>query len=220
MRCACTRQQRKTGDYVAVKKFLLIGMALIALAAGLLTANFWLAPKAILLTTGTHLTEPRELPDFALTDQNNALVHKDDWRGHWTLVFPGFSYCPDVCPTTLGFLKQLSAALGTPSTQLKIVFFSVDPERDTPQRLHDYIRFYSPNFSTVTAREPQLGAFAKALAVAYTKVPGKTPDSYQMDHSAALILIDPQARISAFFSLPFQLGPMTSDLKALLAQKP
>lgn len=206
--------------HVAAKKFLLIGVAILALAAGLLTANFWLAPKEVELTTGTRLLEPRELPDFLLTDQNNHPVRKDDWRGHWTLVFPGFSYCPDVCPATLGFLKQLSAALGPQSAQLKIVFFSVDPERDTPDRLNQYIRFFSPSFSTVTTREPQLGEFAKALAVAYTKVPGKTPASYTMDHSAALILIDPQARISAFFSPPFQLGPMTKDLQALLAQKP
>lgn len=205
---------------MAAQKFLLIGAAILALAAGLLTANFWLAPKAVELTAGTRLLEPRELPDFVLTDQNNSLVHKDDWRGHWTLVFPGFTYCPDVCPATLGFLKQLSAALGPQSAQLKIVFFSVDPERDTPERLNQYIRFFSPSFSTVTTREPQLGEFAKALAVAYTKVAGKTPDTYTMDHSAALILIDPQARISAFFTPPFKLGPMTTDLKSLLAQKP
>ncbi len=210
----------QTRGHVAAKKFLLIGVAILALMSGLLAANFWLAPKTVELTAGTRLLEPRELPDFLLTDQNNQPVRKEDWRGHWTLVFPGFTYCPDVCPTTLGFLKQLSTALGPQGEQLKIVFFSVDPARDTPQRLNQYIRFFSPSFSAVTTAEPKLGVFAKALSVAYSKVDGKTPDSYTMDHSAVLILIDPQVRISAFFSPPLQLGPMTSDLKALLNAKP
>jgi protein SCO1/2 len=204
---------------MSVKKFLLIGLAIVALVAGLLAANFLTTATSAQLTAGTRLQQPRELPDFQLTDENNAPVHKKDWIGHWTLVFPGFSYCPDVCPATLGYLKQLSAALGPQGSQLKIVFFSVDPERDTPERLKQYIRFFSPSFSAVTAREPQLGEFAKALSIAYAKVPSKTPDTYTMDHSAALILLDPQARITAFFSPPFQLDPMTRDLKAVMGEK-
>lgn len=201
---------------MAVKKFLVIGLAVLALIAGLVAANFWLAPRTIAMTSGTQLTEPRELPDFALLDQNNHPVHKTDWAGHWTLIFPGFTYCPDVCPTTLGLLKQLKTALGAQGEKVNVVFLSVDPQRDTPARLAEYIHFFSPAFSAVTANEPQLGAFTKSLAVAYTKVPGNSADNYSMDHTAALILLDPQVRITAFFTPPHKLEGLVTDLKALI----
>ncbi len=204
---------------MALKKFLAIGACIAAIIAGLLTANYFLASKAISLSAGTLLNEPRALPDFALTDQSNHTLRKDDLTGHWTLIFPGFTYCPDVCPTTLAYLKQLSAALGPQSAQLKVMFLSVDPQRDTPQRLNDYIRFFNPSFIAATVNEPMLTEFTRSLGVAYTKVPGDKPGNYTMDHSAALILIDPQARIAAYFTPPHQLKPMTADLQALMAAR-
>lgn len=215
-------QQRKAdGDLsLSLKKFLAIGASIVAILAGLLTANYLLAPRAIQLASGTLLNEPRELPDFLLTDQSNHFLHKDDFAGHWTLIFPGFTYCPDVCPTTLAFLKQLSAALGPESAQLKVLFLSVDPERDTPQRLNEYIRFFSPDFIAATTGEPMLTEFARNLGVVYTKVPGDKPDTYSMDHSAVLILIDPQVRIAAYFTPPHSLKAMTTDLRALITSKP
>lgn len=202
---------------MSLKKFLVIGAAVIAIVTGLLAANFLLAPRAIQLSAGTLLKEPRALPDFVLTDQNSHFIDKGDLTGHWTLIFPGFTYCPDVCPTTLAYLKQLSAALGPQSAQLKVLFLSVDPERDTPQRLNQYIRFFNPGFIAATASEPALTEFTRSLGVVYTKVPGDKPDSYTMDHSAALILIDPQARIAAYFTPPHELKAMTADLQALMA---
>lgn len=202
------------------KNFLAVGAAIGALLLGLLVANFMLAPKTVALTTGTQLSEPRELPDFQLQDQDDRRISKADWLGHWTLIFPGFTYCPDVCPSTLGLLKQVQAALGSDSAKLKIVFLSVDPERDTPKRLAGYIHFFSPAFSAVTAQEPQLATFTKSLAVAYTKVAGSRPDNYSMDHTAALILLDPQARVTAFFTPPLKLEGLTADLQALLKTTP
>lgn len=201
------------------KKFLLIGVAFVALLAGLLVANrFTSTPNTTALVSGTRLPQAREIADFQLTDQHAALISKKNWQGKWTLVFPGFTTCPDVCPTTLRFLQQLRVALGPEAQKLRIVFLSVDPDRDTPERLNSYVRFFDPNFVAVTAPEPRLAALAKSLSVIYTKVPGKTPDSYTMDHSAALVLLDPQVRVAAFFTPPFQRDPMVQDLRALLAE--
>lgn len=199
---------------------MVVGVAVVALIAGLLAANFLLAPKSVVMTTGTLLGERRELLDFQLIDQDNHIVRKADWQGHWTLIFPGFTYCPDVCPTTLGLLKQLEMALGNQSAQIRIVFLSVDPQRDTPQRLSDYIHFFSPRFSAVTAHEPQLTEFSRSLGIAYTKVAGTSADNYSMDHTAALILLDPSARITAFFTPPHRLEGLKADLLTLINSRP
>lgn len=204
---------------MSFKKFLVIGASVAAVLAGLLCANTWLAPRNVQISSGTLLSEPRQLPEFTLTDQTNHLLHKADFTGHWTLIFPGFTYCPDICPTTLAFLKQLHAALGPQGTPLKIMFLSVDPDRDTPQRLNEYIRFFSPDFIAATAKEPALMEFTRSLGVVYAKVPGDKPDNYNMDHSAVLVLLDPQARIAAYFSPPHVLKDMTTDLQTLLAPR-
>lgn len=200
------------------QRFLLIGAALAALLAGALVANQMSAPRTQALVAGTRLPQPRDIADFNLTDQSGKPVHKADWQGRWTLIFPGFTTCPDVCPTTLRFLQQLRTSLGPQAEHLRIVFLSVDPERDTPARLHAYLQSFDPSFVGVTAPEPQLAAIAKSLSVIYAKVPYKTGTDYTMDHSAALVLLDPQVRVAAFFTPPFQREPMAQDLRHLLAE--
>ncbi|MGH8455742.1 MAG: SCO family protein, partial [Stenotrophobium sp.] len=136
--------------------------------------------------------------------------------GHWTLLYPGYTSCPDVCPTTLAMLKALDANLAKSGHKLSVVFLSIDPARDTPVRLATYVHFFNPDFTGVTAQEPALAQFTRMLGIAYLKVPGKTPETYEMDHSSGLILFDPQARYTAFFSAPQKLEVLAADLAALM----
>jgi protein SCO1/2 len=190
-------------------------VAAIALALGALAGVLWLAPGSPGLQSATALVPPRRIESLSLVDQDGRAFTLDSLRGHWSIVFPGFTSCPDVCPTTLALLKQVSAAIDE-RQRPQVVFLSVDPGRDTPQRLRDYVRYFDPRFQGVTAPEPALAAAAQALGVAYVRVPGATPEDYTMDHSAMLILIDPQAQIAAYFLPPHRLDALLADLKKLM----
>lgn len=191
-----------------------------ALLLGLAAAAYLLAPQPGQLTSGTLLSQPRALPEFALIDQDGRPYTRAALLGHWSLVFPGFTHCPDVCPTTLAYLKSLHDALAQQGKALNVVFLSVDPERDRPEQLATYVRYFNPAFAGVTASEPELARFAQSLMVTYLKVPGERPESYSMDHSAALVLINPQAEVAGFFTPPFELDAMKTDLGSLIAANP
>lgn len=207
------------GVFVAAKPVPVIIIAAAAALLGLVVASWWWGPQRKELQSGTLLQQPREVPDFQLTADNGRPFTKAQLQGHWTIVFPGFTSCPDICPTTLAFLKTLTAAMQGDGRNLGVVFLSVDPARDTPERMAGYVHYFNPAFVGVTAQEPELGRLAQALGIAYVKVAGATPETYTMDHSAALVLLDPQARITAYFSPPFRLDALRTDLDAVMRNR-
>jgi len=188
----------------------------VALIGGILLATWLNTSSTTALRSGTLLQQPRVLPALGLTDQDGQPFTVSQLQGHWTLIFPGFTYCPDICPTTLGLLKAVQQQLGDQAEHLQVVLFSIDPDRDTPERLKEYVTYFSPTFRGVTTPEPNLKAIAQALGVAYAKVPGDTPDEYSMDHSAALILINPRGELAGYFTGPFQAELLLADLKQVL----
>lgn len=188
----------------------------LALIVGLLSALWLQKPASISLQSGTLLPQPRLLPAFSLTDQNGAPLGVAQLQGRWTLIFPGFTSCPDICPSTLALLREVQKQLGPDAAGLRVLMFSVDPERDTPERLKQYLGSFSPDFVGATTSEPQLGEFARALGVAYVKVPGASPDTYTMDHSAALILLNPRGELAGYLTPPFSADTLGADLKTVL----
>lgn len=192
----------------------------LALVAGVLAAVYLSTPKTLSVKSGTLLQQPRILPEFSLTDQDGAAFTHEQLVGHWTLIFPGFTYCPDVCPTTLAMLKNVETQLGPRAEQLRVAMFSIDPERDTPEQLKRYVSHFSPRFQGITTPEPGLRSMAQALGVAYAKVPGETPESYTMDHSAALILINPRGELAGYFTSPLQAPALVADLGSLIDNNP
>jgi protein SCO1/2 len=206
-------------EFPVSSKVLTIIVAVAATLFGLLVASLWLTPQTVDMKSGTLLQQRRELPEFTLLRDNGQAFTRSALQGHWTLIFPGYTYCPDVCPTTLAFLKALREKLKASGENLEVVFVSVDPTRDTPERLATYVHYFNPDFVGITAQEPELGRFAQMLGIAYTKVPGSTAQAYTMDHTAALILLDPQARITAYFSPPHRLDEMHADLVAVMGAK-
>lgn len=197
-------------------KFFALALAVGAAVLGLAVARVWFAPKPAVITSGTVLPQPRLLNDFTLTGDDGAAFTKTQLQGRWSLIFPGFTHCPDICPTTLATLKAVHAKLAQANAPLNVVFLSVDPERDVPANLARYVQYFNPTFRGVTAMEPELARFTRELGVAYAKSPGATPQTYTMDHSAALVLLNPQVQVAAYFSPPFAADTLSADLLTLI----
>jgi protein SCO1/2 len=201
-------------------RILTVAIAVGAAVLGLAAASFLLRPAAVELKSGTLLSQPRQLPEFSLVNDSGQPFNLASLQGHWTILFPGFTSCPDVCPTTLAFLKNLTGKLSAEGHKFNVVFISIDPDRDTPERLANYVHFFNPEFVGVTAKEPELGRFTQMVGIAYAKVPGNTPQTYTMDHTAALVLIDPKGRITAYFTPPHKLDVMSADLITIMGSQP
>jgi protein SCO1 len=143
--------------------------------------------------------------DFELVDQTGKMVHQDVLRGKWTVVFFGFTYCPDVCPTTLAALGEAQALLGSKAARLQMIFISLDPERDTPAQLTTYLSNdgFPKGMIGLTGRPDQVAAVAKAYRVYFEKN-GAGAD-YLINHSTASYLMDPKGRFARV--LPYGISP-------------
>lgn len=156
------------------------------------------------------LDSPRAVADFALVDQHERRFDSDSLRGQWSVLFVGFTYCPDICPATLGLLASVHDRL--PEDQsLQFVFVSADPERDTPARLAEYIGWFDPEWTALTGPFDQLDRLLNSLQLAYVKVP-MGGGEYTIDHSTALVLIDPEARMVGFYPAPLDPAELVADL--------
>jgi len=129
-----------------------------------------------------------------LVDQNGRPYTRDNFKGHVSIVDFGFTHCPDLCPTTLANLAQVLDKLGEARGRVQIDFITVDPERDTPGVLHDYLSGFGPNFVGLTGTPASILKAAQTFKVFYQKMPLPGGD-YTMDHSAFLYILDPQGRV-------------------------
>jgi protein SCO1/2 len=178
-------------------------------------AGFWVASQidrgAPRLASGTWLPQSRIVADFRLVDIFGQPFTRAELAGAPTLVFFGFTHCPDVCPTTLLKLARVKKAAGI--ARLRVLFVSIDPQRDTPQAVGLYVHAFDPAFAGVTGEPAQLAAVAQNFGVAVNRVdlPG---GEYTMDHSAVVFLLDDAAHIDAIFTPPFEVAAMAADLKA------
>ncbi|HKW37561.1 MAG TPA: SCO family protein [Burkholderiales bacterium] len=133
--------------------------------------------------------------DFALTDQTGKTRTLADFRGKLVVVFFGYTHCPDVCPTTLADLKVARQQLGEDAKRVQVLFVTVDPERDTRELLANYVPAFDPSFLGLYGDPAATERVAKEFKVFFRKVPGKTPDSYTVDHTAGSYVFDPQGRL-------------------------
>ena len=156
--------------------------------------------------------------DFALKDFNGAPRTMADFKGKAVVIFFGYTQCPDVCPTTMHDLGEAMKQLGPLADRVQVLFITVDPERDTPALLAQYVPAFDKRFLGLTGTLPEVDKVAKDFHVYYAKVPGKTPGSYSMDHTAGLYIYDPEGRIRVFASNTAPLESIVRDLKILLEQ--
>lgn len=165
----------------------------------------------------TVLPLPRALPAFNLIDHAGMPFGPDRLAGHWTFLFFGFTHCPDVCPTTLTTLATAVHALDDlpPEQRPHVVLVSVDPERDTSEILARYVTAFDPSFLGVTGEPGAIATFAEALGIAHAKVP--LPEGgYTVDHTAAVLLLDPAGRLAAVFTPPHRGATIARDYRTIL----
>lgn len=163
----------------------------------------------------------RAVPDFALQQSDGTALSARELQGRWTIVFFGFTHCPDVCPTTLSELAlvQKQWAGVDPARRPQVLFVSVDPGRDTPEKTGEYAAYFHPDTLAATLPEPALQAFANSLGMVYMKVPTEGGD-YTMDHSTPLVVMDPRGRQAGLIRPPFVPADIAADLIALSKATP
>lgn len=196
------------------------------------TRRLWLLGAAALITGCDKLTGlSSSKPGFkaiditgadygsklSLPDQNGQLRTLADFKGKLTVVFFGYTQCPDVCPTTMAELAQVKKALGKDGERVQGVFITVDPERDTPELLKAYMAGFDPSFIALRGTPEQTAATAKDFKVFYAKVPGKSEGSYTMDHTAGSYIFDASGKLRLFTRYGSGAEALTADLKTLLA---
>nr|VFK42248.1 MAG: protein SCO1/2 [Candidatus Kentron sp. SD]VFK48172.1 MAG: protein SCO1/2 [Candidatus Kentron sp. SD]VFK77685.1 MAG: protein SCO1/2 [Candidatus Kentron sp. SD] len=153
----------------------------------------------------TILGKPRPVPAFTLADQYGNPFTAVNLQGQWTFLYFGYTSCPDVCPTTLGALAVTDRTLreGPLAMHPKFVFISVDPERDTQEQLARYVPYFNPNFLGATGAEEEILALTRPLGIVYRRsYEGDSESTYLVDHSASVLLINPEGRMVATFSPP------------------
>ncbi|MEO6226313.1 MAG: SCO family protein [Thermomonas sp.] len=172
----------------------------------------------------TLLPTPRVLPSFSLQQSDGTSLTGEELHGHWTVVFIGFTHCPDVCPTTLAHLNTAQKQwAGLPEgTRPRVLFVSADPDRDTPKISGDYAHAFNADSLAATAPVPELEAFARSMSLVFMKAPGPSgrADDYSIDHSATMIVLDPQARMAGVIVPPFDPKAIAADLIALTKASP
>ena len=205
---------------MAARPMRIVVLAIVAFAAGLLLARV-LAPVKVApprTERATVFPEPRALPALGLIDQDGQPLAATFLQGHWTLVFFGFTQCPDVCPTTLATLAQSTRQLADlpPAQRPRVLLVSVDPERDTPDILAPYVRFFDPSFLGATGSLEAVAAAAAAFNVPYAKVP--LPDGgYTLDHGSGIFVVGPSGGTEAYFSAPHEAATIARDYRAIVA---
>lgn len=207
---------------------LLVLAAALAAGLGLLLARHVFSPAtpAVPATKAVHLiAPPRDVPAFSLRQSDGTPLVPGELRGHWTLVFLGFTHCPDVCPTTLAELARAQTQWESlpETTRPRVLFVSVDPDRDTPDRVGEYAHAFHRDTLAATADVPTLERFARSIGLVFAKSPpaaGAPADAYAMDHSATMVALDPQGRMAGIVQPPLDAAAIASDFTLLTKGAP
>ncbi|MGB4066297.1 MAG: SCO family protein [Azonexus sp.] len=154
-------------------------------------------------------------PRYLLQDPNGRSVTSEDFRGRFQLIAFGYTYCPDICPTTLVEMAEILKQLGDDASRVQPIFISVDPERDTGKILKTYTEFFDPRILGLTASPALVRRAADNFKIRYAKVrePGTAPDRYTVDHSAGMILLGPDGSVIKKFAFAMPVTNITDELR-------
>ncbi|NNG11807.1 MAG: SCO family protein [Halobacteria archaeon] len=185
----------------------------LALSAGYWTSEFLLNRQADLSDLqATHFSEARALQPFELVDHTGKAFTNNELEGHWSFIFFGYTHCPDVCPTTLSVLNSVATRLHDQPDPLRYIFISVDPERDTPDKMGQFVSYFNADFIGVTGTTEAITKLTQQLGVIAARVENKADvENYLIDHTASILLIDPDGRFHALFSPPLKAADIASD---------
>ncbi len=159
----------------------------------------------------------KALTAFTLKDHKGEVFNESDLKGQWNLVFVGYTHCPDICPTTMNVMGQVYEYMKNESTEPpRIIFLSIDPERDSVEKLNDYVSYFNNDFTGLTGSSNEVANLARQLNAVYQKAPGMsgkiTNDDYLMDHSSALMLINPDGHLQSILTAPHLPGTIIESV--------
>ena len=180
-------------------------------------------PKSPPQTNALLYQEAKIVKPFVLQDQNGQQVTNQNLKGNWTLLFLGYTSCPDICPMTLAKLTQITKEL-SPNFAINVWFVSVDPKRDNAEKRKLYIDYFNPDFTAVSAAHKHLFPFVRNLGLVYAIHDDGESENYTVDHSASVTLVDPNGAVRAIFKPEFAKGKvplinqseMTQDLTSII----
>ena len=202
-------------------KRILIAMivAALAMATGIWAARAVLEHKSVQdELAATRFPTAREIAPFSLVDHNNAVFDNSVLRDRWSFVFFGYTNCPDVCPTTLSVLNSVAQKLGDLDEDIRFVFLSVDPERDTPEVIGQYVANFGADTIGVTGELSELRKLTDGLGIFFEKS-GADEENYSVAHSAVVLLIDPDGRFHSLFGFPHIAENFVHDLPIIVTAK-
>ncbi len=203
-----------------VQKTVLVTIAAIALVLGAVVAKVnRQAPldRDVLSNSGIFLFDsPRSLPSVELQSSTGDTWSEQNLVGQWDLLFFGYTFCPDICPTTMADLRTVAEALPPAVRErLSVTMVSVDPERDTPQQLSEYLAYFKAGFKGVTGEPTQLATLAQALSVAYIP-PDTSEENYLVDHSGQVVMVNPDGQYVGFIRPPFKTDELSLWLPRIM----
>ncbi len=166
---------------------------------------------------GTVLEPPKEMYQFQLKGPEDRIVRLTDYRGKYVLVFFGYTSCPDVCPTTLKDLSSILKALGDQANQVQVLFISVDPEKDTTKRLSGFIKQFDSRIIGLSGSLEDIQLTTKEYGIFFEKKPFGTEGGYTVDHTATLMLLDPQGGLRVAYPYGTSSNEVAADIRYLLA---
>ena len=198
------------------------GTLIIFVFWGLLLAAvfYWMLPDKTVPPElqGVLRPEPRPLRTFELSDQYRQAFNLERLKGEWSFVFFGYTYCPDICPTTLsaltGVVKQLQK---DPQglTNIQVVFVSVDPQRDTPDILEAYLKYFNEAFQGVTGAQQDIDSLTRQFGAGYMIEPETRPGEYLVSHTSSIFLVDPYGQLIAAFSPPHDANTIVEQFRQI-----
>ncbi len=199
------RRVTTTGARLAVVALLLVGVVLLAACGG---AEHEFA--------GAVIDPPQPLPDFTLRTAGDTPVSLSDFRGEYVYIYFGYTYCPDFCPTTMSALTRARRELGDDAERMRVVMITVDPERDTPDVIANYVSFFDPSYVGLTGTTAEIDAAGEPFGIFYQKHEGSTASGYLVDHSTRTYLIDPEGNYRVAY--PYETTPeqFAEDLRWLM----
>lgn len=191
-----------------------IFLSVIAVVAGLAAGYYFFRPHTF---HGTVIQSPDPSYNFTLTSVNGD-VSPSDYRGKIVLIYFGYTFCPDICPATLASVAQALRDMGTKAEDIQLIMVSLDPGRDTPEKLAEYVAHFHPSFIGITGTQAQLDEVASLYGIYYQKTQGSDASGYLIDHTATLLVLDREGYLKLVF--PFGVTPqeIADDLKYMLKQ--
>lgn len=175
------------------------------------------------ISHGTILSQPRPLPEFSLEGTAGYPINNQHLQGHWTFLFMGFSHCASICPLTMAELAKMMGLIAQDSSLPFpwVVMITLDPQRDSLERMHDYVRSFNPHFLGARGSEEEVKKLAHFLGIAYTQIKSNAnnhANDYSIEHSGAIMLLNPSGDLVAFFTPPHHANSLVKDYQQIITE--